>query len=319
MDYPKTTILATMASDATKTGSCDLILKLEVKVIAVADSIKPYYPGTRSHPQPFIDTTESRTDVKVAVTLSGILYNLPLPYRIEISSFAVKGSGGHSLSHTGNRPTGKFIEGGDTISTLHKQTTGDTIRARYQASFFGGKEKVIARLMDLIPAIADTDSVVVRIQNLVPLPSRANNLITYTSSSRNRLHCRDSSNYGKRSVCDSIVSSIRGYAEEFGLENDIFLAAIDMSLPLGGKFEIDGNWESGSGPHEYHRLGKSVDFSYTYRDNTGGIIEIDIYEDDELIKTTNQIDEDRLDFWFDRRGLDRWERRIHRIHYESRN
>jgi hypothetical protein len=201
---------------------------------------------------------------------------------------------------------------------LYKQTTEDTIRARYQASLFGGKEKVIARLMDLTPAIADSDSVVVRVPNLVPLPSGTNNLITFTSTGH--LHSLDSSNYGIESVCTAISRAITDYAVEYQMPNDIFLAAIDMSLPFGGKFEIHGDWESDRGPHEYHRIGKSVDFSHTYRNANGRVIPVYIYnEDDELIETTNQINEDTLDDKFDRRGFNRWERPQRLIHYESRH
>jgi hypothetical protein len=103
------------------------------------------------------------------------------------------------------------------------------------------------------------------------------------------------------------------------VEGDVFLAAIDMSLPLGGKFEIYGNWESGNGPHQYHRIGKSVDFSHTYRNGAAREIEVDVFRDGELVETTDQINEDVLDRHFSRRGFDRWERNIGKIHYESRN
>jgi hypothetical protein len=117
-DFPSTKINAVMVTDVLKLGYCDLILKPEIKVIAVADSIKPNYPTRRD----IIPVDESRTDVKVVVTLSGILYNLSLPYDIEIASFAVEGSGGHS--HDGDRPTGRFIEENVEHLTLQKVTNG---------------------------------------------------------------------------------------------------------------------------------------------------------------------------------------------------
>jgi hypothetical protein len=294
-----------MTADATKTGVKWVYLKPEIKLIVAADSVQPRYPN-------HIEAGASQTEVKIAVTVCGRLYAGP-PYGVEVLSRAIEGTGGHS--HAGNRPAGRFIESNEEQLTLQKETTGDTIRATYQASLFGGEERIVAKLN--LPAVADSDVVVVRVPNLVSLPSGANNLITYTSTEQ--YHSLANSNYGRADVVEAISRAVCDYTEELGLENDIFLAAIDMRLPLGGKFEIRGDWESGNGPHQYHREGKSIDFSHTYRDNMGRVIETDIFEDSELIETTNRIDENKLDFWFNRRGFDRWERTINLIHYESRN
>jgi hypothetical protein len=306
-DYPRAILRVIMTADATKTGVKGVYLKPEIKVIAAADSVQPRYPN-------HIEAEASRTEVKISVTVCGRLY-AGLPYGLEILSRAIEGSGGHS--HNGNRPTGRFIENSTEQLTLQKETTGDTIRVTYQASLFGGEERIVAKLN--LPAVADSDVVVVRVPNLVSLPSGANNLITYTSIERERYHSRANSNYGRPDVVEAISQAVRDYAGELGLENDIFLAAIDMSLRLGGKFEINGDWESGNGPHQHHRVGKSVDFSHTYRDNTGRAIDVDFFRDNKLVQTTNQINEQTLDKFFHRRGFDRWERAIGKIHYESRN
>jgi hypothetical protein len=97
------------------------------------------------------------------------------------------------------------------------------------------------------------------------------------------------------------------------MESDVYLAVIDMSLPLGGLFDINGRWTT---PHELHRTGKSVDFTTFYRDASGGAIFVDIFIDGTLRSTTNKINQTLLDQLFSRRGFRRLERPS-KIHYES--
>jgi len=133
------------------------------------------------------------------------------------------------------------------------------------------------------------------------------------------------SNYGTSETVDVINVAASQYASAYGMPVDIYLAVIDISLPLGGGFDVAGGWENDiSGQqnaigHRYHRVGRSVDFSRTYRDAQGGIVAVEIYIDDILQETTTSIDQDFLDQLFNELGYDRWERRINKIHYESRN
>jgi hypothetical protein len=268
--YPKIGILAEASIDLTKQGYRDFFIKPEVKVIAVADSIKPSYPG-------HIAVAESQTELKVAVTVSGILYSSPLQYRVEIASFAVQGSGGHS--HQGDRPTGRFIDGTDAIPVLYTQTTGDTIRAVYRASLFGGKEKIFARLTDLTPANADTDSVVVRVPDLRLLPAGINyrkvgGLCTHHGPSDNDTVpdiCRtpDDNHWGTsrliqivQAVADSLAAKYPSYE----------LRVNDMSLPFGGKYEINGSWNANA-DHQEHRMGTNADVNLdVYINGTKGYL-----------------------------------------------
>jgi hypothetical protein len=312
-DFPKSQITATQVSDVTKVGTKYVYLKPAIKVIAVQDSIKPFYPNPGRPNQYLIDTTESRTKMKVAVTVSGILYTLPLPYRVKLTSLPVDSSGGHS--HTANRPTGYFGDSiRDTVKTKEFETGADTLRTSYLASMFGGKERIIATLTAFV-AIADTDTVVVRVPGLQPLPSGNHNLITYTSHEASHRHSLSNSNNGLPAIVTAISQAVRQYASEYGMSGDIFLAAVDMSLPWGGEFDINGNWQS---PHEYHRLGISIDFSSYYRDSAGNVVLVDLFRDDAFVRSTNTINQSFLDDCFDRLGFDRWEAPT-LIHYESRN
>ena len=167
----------------------------------------------------------------------------------------------------------------------------------------------------------DTLSIKTRVPGMEPIVSGADNIIIYTSTEQ--YHRLENSNHGTLATLTAIDSAVHGYAREYGMPADIFLAVIDMSLPLGGGFDLHGGWnqdiQRGGAGHEYHRLGKSADFSYFYRNANGQVITVNIYIDDELRQTTNRIDDVELDQRFDRVGFDRWERRIRKIHYESRN
>jgi hypothetical protein len=229
-----------------------------VKVIAVADSIKPSYPG-------HIAVAESQTELKVAVTVSGILYSSPLQYRVEIASFAVQGSGGHS--HQGDRPTGRFIDGTDAIPVLYTQTTGDTIRAVYRASLFGGKEKIFARLTDLIPAPADTDSVVVRVPGLLNFEAGTTFELVGNpdnhagTNDRCRANPPTSLHYGNHFGTNGMLTAIRNVAVAYdSLHPGIRLRVNDISLEFGGLFDTRNNWQT---PHNEHRVGEDADIGFT--------------------------------------------------------
>ncbi len=50
------------------------------------------------------------------------------------------------------------------------------------------------------------------------------------------------------------------YSKEY--PDDHLLYINDISLPQGGRFDIDGKWV-GTSRHEYHRLGRDVDIRRT--------------------------------------------------------
>jgi hypothetical protein len=185
----------------------------------------------------------------------------------------------------------------------------------YVASIFGDSMRIIVQSADPVkkPFLKDSTTIVEMVPGLRPLTSGNNHLITFTSNTN---HSLENSDYGTSNVCSSVASAVQGYAEEFGLEDDIFLAAIDMSLPLGGLFDINGNWMP---PHNAHRVGKSIDFSGTFRDAAGNEIDVDFYRDGQLINTTRFIDQRELDRRFDRQGFNRLERDRGLIHYEWRS
>ena len=272
-DFPRTILRAVSSADATKVGIKNVIMKPEINVIA-SDSVKPYYPGV-------IDTSESRVNVKVAVTVSGILYTA-LPYRVNLRSLPIDGSGGHD--HTANRPSGYFLNGrNDTLRTQEFETGPDTIRTRYQPSMFGGEESIIASLVLSPPAITGADTVVVRVPRLVLLPQGTN----YTKvggtcnhhgssdqlASNSPCQTPDNNHHVSREVIDSLVAIANAWNQAFPTQNRLMIN--DIGLPNGGAFDINGNWERdiapGSVGHETHRLGRSVDIRTAFRNVRSGV------------------------------------------------
>jgi hypothetical protein len=191
-------------------------------------------------------------------------------------------------------------------------TLGDQGNVVYTASVFG--DRMLFKTQSTQNALLwDTLSIVERVVGLIPLPSGTNNVITHTSTER--YHSLASSSYGQPDIGAAILRTVQSYAQEQGLASDRFLAAVDMSLPLGGLFDIRGNWLP---PHDLHRAGKSVDFSHFYRDASAATISVSVYVDGQLVERTNRIDEDLLDAKFELLDFDRKEKSIGLIHYESK-
>ncbi len=87
----------------------------------------------------------------------------------------------------------------------------DTLRTSYLAPLFGGKERIIATMKSFV-AIADTDTVVVRVPNLVQLPSGQNNLVTHTSLAAAQRHALINSDYGLPPLIGAVARAVRQYA-----------------------------------------------------------------------------------------------------------
>ncbi|MEW5798456.1 MAG: hypothetical protein AB1728_05575 [Bacteroidota bacterium] len=260
-DFPKTTVIALKDGIPAKFGFKDVYLKPEINVIAVKDSIHPYY-------QPRVPIDSSRTKVKVAVTLSGLLYSGSFPpLGIELTRFAMEGTGGHT--HTGDRPAGIFVENNN--DTLELVTTGDTLEVTYQGSLFGGKEKIIGRLMfNMTPAIADTDSVVVRVPGLVELEAGTNYELVGNPNNHSGTNdpCRPapplSQHFGNHYGKPSLIQAIRNITEDYdSLNPGVRLRINDMSLISGGLFDFRNHWLEGDDEaHIEHRMGQNADIGY---------------------------------------------------------
>ncbi len=241
----------------------------------------------------------------------------PLPnFGVTLTASMMLPSGGHR--HTNQPPLDEMGEFEDYVNNLDGNgaftTTTDEngeINVAYTAPEFSGK--ILITAMSTSENVKSKDSITVEVPGLVPIGGGAN-LITYTSTQA--YHKLENSDCGTPATNALILDVVKQYADEYGMENNIYLAVIDMSLPWGGLFDINGDWNT---PHSLHRVGKSVDFSKWYRDASGEVTPVDIYVDGKLWMTTNLVDQETLDSYFKQAGFKRLERNIGKIHYESSN
>ncbi len=247
-------------------------------------------------------------------TVTAMNGNNPLPnYGVTLTASMILPSGGHN--HT-NQPNTEdmgeledyvnHIDGNGTITTTTDEN--GEINLAFTAPEFSGI--VLITATSTTENVKSNDSIFVKVPDLIQMGGGAN-LITYTSTPN--LHKLEDSDYGTPTVNAAIIDAVKSYADYYGTDSDIFLAAIDMSLPWGGLFDINGDWNT---PHSLHRVGKSVDFSKWYRDASGNVISVDIYVDGKLWRTTNMVNQKILDSYFAEESFDRKERNIGKIHYE---
>jgi len=253
--------------------------------------------------------TAGNKTTNVIVTLSG-----PAPAggcNVGLRVAPVEFSGGHNhdgarQNHMGslNLTTIAFPEGASQSSAGYTYTSNEV----------GGYEKIIAESLDNSGNVISSASttVTIKVEALSALTGTSNLLVSGGTTS----HLSGTNNYGTSYSLGAIQYAVGQYASDYSIDSasDIYLAVIDMSLPMGGLFDISGNWQL---PHKWHRAGTSVDFSHNYKDVSDNVIMVDIFDaNGNLIQTTNAIDEDTLDNKFTEQKCVRFEKNIGKIHYE---
>ncbi len=176
---------------------------------------------------------------------------------VRVAAKAVPRSGGHD--HTGGRPTGEFLNSsGRVVGTLSEDTDGvirtynlktgkdGTAKITYQASAFGGEERIKASLVSN-PSTSVFKDLIVKISGLQALPSGTGYVLDGRTSNHSSNH------YGTASVVRALPNIATEYRKIYP---NAVLYYNDMSLIYGGLFDIYGNWDI---PHELHRLGRNVD------------------------------------------------------------
>ena len=164
---------------------------------------------------------------------------------VSFQAQALPGSGGHD--HDATRPVGVF-------SALSCMTGSDGVcSVTYTASVFGGIETIIASATG---TPQQSQNLIVSVPGLALLADST----FYTKVGGTVFHLgpplspQDHNHYGIAEFNQAIVSVSSVFKEKFP-DRTIFIN--DMSLPLGGLFDIGGAW---SPPHHYHRLGTSCDY-----------------------------------------------------------
>jgi hypothetical protein len=151
------------------------------------------------------------------------------------------------LEQTGGHIHGGTMPGGSLSSqTVNTGPTGlDTVT--YTADVFGGKVEVRSASAGARTAV-DTITVVVR--GLVEL------LETGNVDTVGVLSVHPDSHWGTSAMVQGLID----LADSLHAKYNLKLLVNDMSLPLGGKFDLDTNY-SAAGDHAEHRDGRSADVS----------------------------------------------------------
>jgi hypothetical protein len=287
-----------------KDENCDGQVDEGCAVCEISMSVSPsqVWPQIPASQRP-VGYKEDWAKADVVVTLTN-----PAPPEgctISLKVEPVENSGGHG--HNSSRPKGTVTP--ETL-TIPGETIG-AVSAIYKSSEIGGEEKIIAEVKG---EKKNEATIQVNVPGLAPLAG-GSNLITWTSTEK--YHKLADSNYGTSSTISTIFHAVNQYVQDYFLLPfyGANLAVVDMSLPQGGLFDVNGNW---SPSHTWHRLGKSVDFSKYYRDRNGRVVDIDIYRDDKVVGRTTLIDQEKLDEYFRKQQCARWERGIGKIHYECK-
>jgi hypothetical protein len=177
----------------------------------------------------------SETTVSVQLTTSG---GSPLPGKeINFSANPKEFSGGHN--HSGNRLSGEF-----DFSSCTTDVNG-ICSVNYMASELGGVESIIGTLSEN-SGVSDSKDLTVGVPSLIEL---ANGSPFYRLTGETNAHLH---NHFLASEAFGIFSVVSDFYDEFSAT----LGLNDMSLQLGGLFDILGQWTS---PHSLHREGRSVD------------------------------------------------------------
>ncbi len=257
--------------DETKKGEKEIaVLEQTLKIVLHGPrEIWPLLPPA-SPTNPHSDNT---TLLEIQLTRAGLAVS---GHRFHLETDYVDGSGGHDHGdQPSRRERGDFENYGHFVSS---QTTPNT-RANpieeetqsngrasytYVASRFGDRMKMRVGSLEN-ELLWDTLSIVERVPDLEPLPDSPNYLkiggtCNHHGPRDDNAHqgCRtpDNNHWGALLTLQAIDSIAANYHRLFA--SDLTIRVNDISLPLGGRFDISGFWV-GNSNHEFHRFGKDVD------------------------------------------------------------
>ena len=257
--------------DATKMGEKEItILEKTLKIVMQGpNEVWPLLPpASPTNPHP-----DNTTLLEIRLTRGG----LPVSgHGIRLSTDYVDGSGGHDHDNQpSRRPRGDFDNYGHFVSSQTspnrranpmEEETQSNGRASYTyvASRFGDRMRVRVESVEN-KLLWDTLSIVERVPDLELLPDSPNYVkiggtCNHHGSRDDNAYanCRtpDNNHCGGLLTLQAIDSIAANYHRQF--PQDDVLAVNDISLPLGGRFDISGLWV-GNSNHEFHRHGKDVD------------------------------------------------------------
>lgn len=167
----------------------------------------------------------------VTVTSSPAVAGQP----VSLTAAAIPNSGGHQ--HTASRPVGTFTSSSGTTNSSGQFTT------QYNASPFGGSETISGSAN----FSTGSQALTVMVPGLVAFGAGTHYQLVGPTASHPLDH------YGTATANTNLVNIANQYAAAFPGAS---LSYNDQSLPQGGQFDINADWNT---PHVEHRLGINCD------------------------------------------------------------
>ncbi|MEO0124193.1 MAG: hypothetical protein ABIL69_09375 [candidate division WOR-3 bacterium] len=223
-----------------------------IRIVLSPDTVRPWYPDVEP-----VNLATTRVSVSVKNRAGIPIRNFP----VRLDARSVRYSGGHA--HNSNRPCGVFPNNQPMITGV----TDDygLFEPNYRAEKFGGKDSIFA--YSNMPNVETGDSVElqVMVKDLGLLEIFAGEW--YIKTGGTEYHhghpgWPDDHNHFGTSYTNACIMLIGAdYKDSTGYR----LRINDMSLPRGGLFDINGNWQP---PHSTHRLGRNVDVPFVTAEGT---------------------------------------------------
>jgi len=183
-------------------------------------------------------------------TIPAFLSNIP----VTLSLGQIDGEGGH-INHAGTRPLG-------TLAATQGVTDGTgAFRTTYTSSIFGGEVAIIAHVPTLGPDKGDRVGVGVTLSSLGA--GTYYNLVGATAT-------HPDNHYGTTTALTNLPLIANDYKAQFypdgangptPIPDADKLRYNDMSLIVGGKFDINAAWDPND-DHQEHRVGINCDVPY---------------------------------------------------------
>lgn len=219
----------------------------------------PSNPDPRHPTDSFVTATAEVTD------FSGkAVSEFSVQFSSAASDLSVSGHAHHNLSSV---PVGAFDEG---VSTCKTASNGQCT-LRFKTSEFSGLYNITAS-SSADPSISDSQKVLVQVPALLSLGQSPTYRLTGAQGPTSYLGCRGTeiqhpnNHFGSPYLNTAIADIAATYLQRTGFS----LGINDMTLSIGGRFDICADWSLGINPHTgtltghfSHRKGTSVDIDMT--------------------------------------------------------
>jgi hypothetical protein len=154
-------------------------------------------------------------------------------------------------------------------------------RGGCKVSYFSGQISGIERITATAGSLKSEVKIPVQIQGLQELPEAPTRYVrvgTPLNHAGTNDPCRSdiprSQHFLTHFGRDGLITAIERIADRVRDDADgVRIRVNDMSLVLGGLFDIGNDWTH---PHRYHRDGRHVDIGFRGVNSSGGCVEIDL-------------------------------------------